>query len=51
MKKLRSIIILLILILVPMSILSAEKIDEDEYNELMSESERGNNGFGSQDNK
>ena len=31
MKKLRSIIILLILILVPMSILSAEKIDEDEY--------------------
>lgn len=31
MKKLRSIIILLILVLVPMSILSAEKIDEDEY--------------------
>lgn len=31
MKKLRSIIILLILILVPMSILSAEKIDEDDY--------------------
>ena len=31
MKKLRSIIILLILILIPMSILSAEKIDEDEY--------------------
>ena len=31
MKKLRSIIILLILILMPMSILSAEKIDEDEY--------------------
>ena len=31
MKKLRSIIILLILILAPMSILSAEKIDEDEY--------------------
>ena len=27
------------------------EIDEDEYNELMSESERGNNGFGSQDNK
>ena len=31
MKKLRSIIILLILILVPMSILSAEKIDEEKY--------------------
>ena len=31
MKKLRARIILLILILVPMSILSAEKIDEDEY--------------------
>ena len=31
MKKLRSIVILLILILVPMSILSAEKIDEEKY--------------------
>ena len=31
MKKLRPIIILLILILVPMSILSAEKIDEEKY--------------------
>lgn len=31
MKKLRSIIILLILILVPISILSAEKIDEEKY--------------------
>ena len=31
MKKLRSIVILLILILVPISILSAEKIDEEKY--------------------
>lgn len=31
MKKLRSIVMLLILILVPMSILSAEKIDEEKY--------------------